>query len=62
MLATSLTGFINQASHGYTLAFFLAACMALVSILVVLPTKEQRRQPVNRDYQYDRGPDVQLLL
>jgi MFS family permease len=46
MLATSLTGFINQASHGYSMAFFMAASMAMLAILVALPIKEHPRQPV----------------
>ncbi len=46
MIATSLTGFINQASGGYSMAFFLATGVALLSILIVIFTKDQRRTPV----------------
>ncbi len=46
MLANSLTGFINQASHGYAMAFFLAALMAAIAILLTLPTPDHRRPPV----------------
>lgn len=44
MLATSMTGFLNNLG-GYPLAFFLAGGTAMLAILVVLPIKEQRRDP-----------------
>jgi DHA1 family multidrug resistance protein-like MFS transporter len=44
MLSTGMTGFLNNLG-GYPLAFFLAAGTAMLAILVVLPIKEQRRDP-----------------
>jgi len=44
MLATSVTGSLN-ALGGYGLAFSLAAGTAALAILVVLPTREDRRPP-----------------
>jgi len=44
MLATSITGSLN-ALGGYGLAFLLAAGTAALAILVVLPTREDRRPP-----------------
>jgi MFS family permease len=46
MLANGLTGFINQASHGYAMAFFLATAMAVLAILFALPTPDRQREPV----------------
>ncbi len=42
MLATSLTGSLNDRG-GYPLAFFLAAGTAALAILIVLPARERRR-------------------
>jgi MFS family permease len=44
VLATSVTGSLN-ALGGYGLAFSLAAGTAVLAILVVLPTREDRRPP-----------------
>jgi DHA1 family multidrug resistance protein-like MFS transporter len=44
MLATSITGTLNQIG-GYSLAFYLAAGAAGLAILVALPLHERRRSP-----------------
>jgi MFS family permease len=44
VLATGVTGSLNELG-GYSLAFFLAAGAAALSVLIVLPTKEERRPP-----------------
>jgi MFS family permease len=44
VLATGVTGSLNELG-GYPLAFFLAAGAAALAILVVLPTRENRRPP-----------------
>ncbi|GAB4533215.1 MAG: MFS transporter [Anaerolineae bacterium] len=44
VLATSLTGSLNQLG-GYSLAFYLAAGVAALAILIILPTREQSRSP-----------------
>jgi predicted MFS family arabinose efflux permease len=44
VLAMSVTGSLNERG-GYSLAFFLAAGVAVLAILVVLPTQEERRRP-----------------
>jgi MFS family permease len=44
VLATGVTGSLNELG-GYSLAFFLAAGAAALAILVVLPTREGRRPP-----------------
>jgi MFS family permease len=44
ILATSLTGSLNEVG-GYPLAFFLAAGAAALAIIIALPTPEQRRSP-----------------
>ena len=44
VLATSLTGTLNGWG-GYSLAFFLAAGAAALAVLVILPTREQVREP-----------------
>jgi MFS family permease len=44
VLATGVTGSLNELG-GYSLAFFLAAGVAVLAILVVLPTQEGRRRP-----------------
>jgi MFS family permease len=44
VLATSVTGSLNELG-GYSLAFFLAAGAAALAIVIVLPTQEQRRPP-----------------
>ncbi len=46
MLATGVTGSLNEVG-GYSLAFFLAAGAAALAILIVLPARERRR-PVHR--------------
>jgi MFS family permease len=43
VLATGVTGSLNELG-GYSLAFFLAAGIASLAVLVVLPIPEQRRQ------------------
>jgi len=43
-LATGVTGSLNELG-GYSLAFFLAAGAAALAVLIVLPTKEERRPP-----------------
>jgi MFS family permease len=45
MTGTSLTGSLNEWG-GYSLAFFLAASVAALAIMLVLPAHEQRRPPV----------------
>lgn len=42
MLATAVTGSLNELG-GYPLAFFLAAIAAALAIVIVLPSREQRR-------------------
>jgi MFS family permease len=42
MLATAVTGLLNQVG-GYSLAFFLAAGTAALALLIVLPTREKPR-------------------
>jgi MFS family permease len=44
VLATSITGSLNQLG-GYSLAFYLAAGAAALAILIVLPTRERSRPP-----------------
>lgn len=44
LLATSLTGWLNGVG-GYELAFFWAAVVAALSLLVVLPAMDQRHPP-----------------
>jgi MFS family permease len=44
VLATSVTGALNELG-GYSLAFFLAAGVSALAILVVLPIREGRRLP-----------------
>ncbi len=44
VLATGLTGSLNELG-GYALAFFLAAGAAALAILIVLPAREGRRPP-----------------
>jgi MFS family permease len=44
VLATGVTGSLNGLG-GYSLAFFLAAGAAALAVLIVLPTKEERRPP-----------------
>jgi MFS family permease len=44
VLATGVTGSLNELG-GYSLAFFLAAGAAALSVLIVLPTREERRPP-----------------
>jgi MFS family permease len=44
VLATGVTGSLNELG-GYSLAFFLAAGVAALAILVVLPIREGRRPP-----------------
>lgn len=44
MIATALTGTLNQVG-GYALAFYLAAGAAALALLVFLPTKELTRPP-----------------
>jgi MFS family permease len=44
VLAMGVTGWLNELS-GYSLAFFLAAGAAALAILVLLPTREERRRP-----------------
>jgi MFS family permease len=44
VLATGVTGSLNELG-GYSLAFFLAAGAAALAVLIVLPTKEERRPP-----------------
>jgi MFS family permease len=44
VLATSVTGALNELG-GYSLAFFLAAGVSALAILVVLPIREGRRPP-----------------
>jgi MFS family permease len=44
VLAMGVTGWLNGLG-GYSLAFFLAAGAAALAILVVLPTREERRRP-----------------
>ncbi|MCS7222842.1 MAG: MFS transporter [Anaerolineae bacterium] len=44
MLATAVTGSLNELG-GYSLAFFLAAIAAALAIVTVLPSQEQRRPP-----------------
>ena len=44
VLATGVTGSLNELG-GYSLAFFLAAGAAALAMLVVLPTRENRRSP-----------------
>lgn len=42
MLATAVTGTLNEWG-GYSLAFYLATGLAALSVLVILPAKEERR-------------------
>jgi MFS family permease len=44
VLATSITGSLNQLG-GYSLAFYLAAGAAALAILIVLPTRERSHPP-----------------
>jgi MFS family permease len=44
VLATGVTGSLNELG-GYSLAFFLAAGAAALAVLIVLPTREERRPP-----------------
>jgi MFS family permease len=44
MLATGVTGSLNELG-GYSLAFFLAAGAAALTIVIVLPTREKRHPP-----------------
>ena len=44
VLATGVTGSLNELG-GYSLAFFLAAGIAALAILIVLPAREGRRPP-----------------
>ena len=44
VLATGVTGSLNELG-GYSLAFFLAAGVAVLAILVLLPIRESRRPP-----------------
>ena len=44
VLATSVTGSLNELG-GYSLAFFLAAGAAALAVLIVLPAREERRPP-----------------
>jgi MFS family permease len=44
VLATGITGWLNEWG-GYSLAFFLATGVAVLAILVLLPTRENRRPP-----------------
>jgi MFS family permease len=47
-LATGVTGSINELSGGYSLAFLLAAGMAALAVVVILPVREKghaRRRP-----------------
>lgn len=44
MLATSVTGSLNEAG-GYSLAFFLAAGVAILAVLAVLPAREMKWTP-----------------
>lgn len=46
MVATGMTGWLNQAGDGYALAFYVAIGVALLAVLVILPAREQRRPPV----------------
>lgn len=46
-LATSVTGWLNEAG-GYSLAFFLAAVAALLAIVVVVPIPERVERPRGR--------------
>lgn len=46
MTGTGLTGWLNDWSGGYSLAFFLAAGVAILAVLLVLPAPEQRRPSV----------------
>jgi MFS family permease len=52
MLATAVTGSLNELG-GYPLAFFLAAVAAALAIVMVLPSQEQRRPP--------KAPSVQRI-
>lgn len=45
VIATGLTGSINNLSGGYGAAFFLAAGLAGLAILVTLPVREAPREP-----------------
>lgn len=45
VIATGLTGTINRLSGGYDLAFFLAAGLAGLAVLFILPAREETRQP-----------------
>ena len=51
--ATSVTGFLNTWG-GYVLAFFLAALMAMLALLLMIPAPETRRPP--------KRPGLQSLL
>jgi MFS family permease len=44
VLATGVTGSLNELG-GYSLVFFLAAGAAALAVLIVLPTREERRPP-----------------
>ena len=52
-LATSVTGFLNTLG-GYALAFFLAALVAVLALLLTIPAPEMRRPP--------KRPSLQSLL
>lgn len=43
LTATGLTGWLNEISGGYLLAFFIAMVVALVAALAILPIPEARR-------------------
>jgi MFS family permease len=45
MLATGMTGSLNEWGGGYALAFFMAAAAAAAAALIVLLTREERRPP-----------------
>jgi MFS family permease len=48
MIATGVTGTLNTLG-GYPLAYFLAAGAALLALLVILPVREEKRIPQNRN-------------
>lgn len=43
LTATGLTGWLNETSGGYLLAFFVAMVVSLVAVLAILPIPEARR-------------------
>ncbi len=53
-LSTSVTGFLNTWGGGYVLAFFLAALVAVLALLLMIPAPETRRPPTR--------PGLQSLL